>query len=94
MTDFDKIKFDFIETYGQVEGVLSIDLTQNLLRVLLMYDDVKEEQNLPSTYLHVPQNYEIGIEYDSLPRVEARENFAKKLEEAEILKNALESQSL
>lgn len=90
MINFDKIQADFTDLYGKVPGVINIEVNQNLLRVLLTADNIVEEENLPATYFCEAQMYEIGIEYDSLPRKTARELYAQKEAAAKALLEAVQ----
>lgn len=77
--EFDKIRDEFAYKFSGVDGVLSIDLKENLLRVVVMDESVCA--NLPSTYFYEPQAFEIGIEYDTTARIAAREAFKREEEE-------------
>lgn len=95
--EFEKIKAEFASKYQDVEGVLSIDLKENLLRVVVMDESICG--SLPTTYVYEPQNFEIGIEYDTTARIAARELYrqaeAEQREREQLINslvNAIESQ--
>ena len=95
--EFEKIKAEFASKYQDIEGILSIDLKENLLRVVVMDESVCS--NLPATYFYEPQQFEIGIEYDTTARIAAREAYkqaeAEQREREQMINslvNAIESQ--
>lgn len=81
-----EIKSSYAETWLTHPGVISIDLTENLLRVLVQDDSIAD--SMPKTYLH-SSGYEVGIEFMTPARLQAMEDH--KAEEV-AKKAALENQ--
>lgn len=81
-----EIKSAYAETWLTHPGVISIDMHENLLRVLVQDDAVAD--TMPKTYLH-SSGFEVGIEFMTTARVQAMEDY--KAEEA-AKKAALEDQ--